>query len=66
MRLTDIGTPSPLAYALDDGDFDALKRIEAALFDPAILTPDARRDLANWMHVILLRAEPIFDLKGQA
>jgi hypothetical protein len=45
------------AYALLDGDFDALRDINKRLFgDGTHMSADTRRDLANRMHVILLRA----------
>lgn len=40
-------------YAFSQEGMDALRRIEARLFDPCTLSPDQRRDLANLMHVVL-------------
>lgn len=44
-------------HVLSPSDFEALRDINKRLFgDGSHLTPDQRRDLANRMHVLLLRA----------
>jgi len=53
--------PGPIGYAFEPADFAQLKQICSALFAPEILSPDARRDLANRMHVLLLRAVALDD-----
>lgn len=49
-------SPEPI-YGMLEADFEALRDINKRLFgDGSHLTPDQRRDLANRMHVLLLRA----------
>ena len=40
-------------YIAEQHRYDALVQINKRLFDDRLLTGDDRRDLANWMHVIL-------------
>ena len=41
-------------YYLEPEQLEALQKINTALYgNGSKLTPDQRRDLANWMHVVL-------------
>lgn len=47
------------AYTIEPQDFRNLRRINERLYDDRPITPDQRRDLANLMHTLLERAEPL-------
>ena len=62
-----LSAPEPIGYAFEPADYQALRRIEKALFgDGTKLTADQRRDLANAMHEVLEHAEKIQEAQPAA
>lgn len=52
--------PQVIGYAFEPEDMARLRTINTKLFgDGTRLTPDARRDLANLMRLVLDRAHPV-------
>lgn len=60
MAAFDKGDHQVVGFSIEPEDFAQLKEINRRLFgDGSHLTADARRDLANQMHVILSRAHAL-------